>query len=179
MSTKIGVIVGRFQVDNLTRGHNYLLDKVRGDFGNNNVVIFIEETKNSERTAHDPLPFEARKEMILESYPKMKIFKISDLGNYPKWVETLDHRINYLKSLEEIPQDSEIYICGSRDSVAERYKENGGFYNIKIYPDQKDDVHVTYSGTEIRRRIVNCFTPNWKDEKLRKFLIWWYGRSCE
>ena len=55
MSTKIGVIVGRFQVDNL---------------------------------------------------------------------ETLDHRINYLKSLEEIPQDSEIYICGSRDSVAERYKEN-------------------------------------------------------
>ena len=69
MSTKIGVIVGRFQVDNLTRGHNYLLDKVRGDFGNNNVVIFIGETKNSERTAHDPLPFEARKEMILESYP--------------------------------------------------------------------------------------------------------------
>lgn len=45
MSTKIGVIVGRFQVDNLTRGHNYLLDKVRGDFGNNNVVIFIGETK--------------------------------------------------------------------------------------------------------------------------------------
>ena len=45
MSTKIGVIVGRFQVDNLTRGHNYLLDKVRGDFGNNNVVIFYRRNK--------------------------------------------------------------------------------------------------------------------------------------
>lgn len=65
MSTKIGVIVGRFQVDNLTRGHNYLLDKVRGDFGNNNVVIFIGETKNSERTAHDPLPLKQGKKWYL------------------------------------------------------------------------------------------------------------------
>lgn len=52
MSTKIGVIVGRFQVDNLTRGHNYLLDKVRGDFGNNKCSYFYRRNKKTQKELH-------------------------------------------------------------------------------------------------------------------------------
>lgn len=174
MNTKIGVIVGRFQVSTLTPGHDYLLDSVRREFGNNNVVVFIGETKGSIRNEHDPLPFEVRKKMILESYPKMKVYKISDIGNYPLWVESLDKRLELLKELEEIPGDSEIYICGSRDSVAEKYKENGGTHEIKVYQDRKDNIHKTYSGTAFRKEVVKKFRPSW-DEHEREFLVWWYG----
>lgn len=177
MSTKIGIIIGRFQVADLTDGHNYLLDTVRREFGNNNVIIFIGDTKNSERTEHDPLPFEMRKEMILDSFPKMKVFKITDVGDYFKWVKMLDERINYLKNLEIIPQDSEIYICGSRDSVAEKYKDYGGIYDVKKYIDKKDEINKTYSGTESRKEIIRKFNPNLRDVDLRKFLIWWYGNN--
>lgn len=171
---KVGVIVGRFQVSKLTKGHDYFIDQVRGDF-NNNVVMFIGETKNSERTAHDPLPFEARKRMIQEAYPLIKIFQIRDIGDYPKWVKSLDDKIEFLKELEEIPRDAEICICGSRDSVVDMYKENGGIHETKKYMDVKE-LSKTVSGTDLRDSIVRSFRPSWT-EREREFLIWWYGRK--
>lgn len=173
---KVGIIIGRFQVSKLTKGHLHLIDSVRRDFGDN-TIIFIGETKHSERTSHDPLPYEARKAMINESYSRIdKIFLIRDIGDYPKWVKKLDEKIELLKELEEIPKDSEIYICGSRDSVVDRYKEYGGIHNTKQYPDVKD-LNKTVSGTDQRNEVIKYYVPSWDNEELREFLVWWYGKN--
>lgn len=171
---KLGIIVGRFQVSELTKGHTHLIECAKREF-NDNVIIFLGETKNSERTAHDPLSYEARKVMINEEYPRVKVYLIRDIGDYQKWVRELDKRIEMLKDLEEIPRNSEIYICGSRDSVVNMYKENGGVHNIREYTDMKN-LTTTISGTDSRNEIIKNYRPKWTKE-LREFLIWWYGEN--
>lgn len=182
---KTYIIVGRFQVPRLTEGHKSLFKHAFRDQNVDKVVVFIGETKDGKPTPHDPLPFEARKSMIEEfkeensagSERIVEILKIKDLGNYPKWVEQLDKKIESLINLDIIQDNSEIIILGSRDSVATRYKENGGKYEVEVIPAAKNVCENSpYSGTMVRERIISNYTPTWT-ESLRRFLIYFIGKN--
>ena len=186
---QVAIVVGRFQVDKLTTGHEKLLETAIKE--SDKVIIFIGDTKGSVRTEHDPLPYEARKEMIKRwyGYPLeeekettnhsryncidgIDIFRIEDLGNYPRWVEMLDRKIESLIDLEVIPRGANIFIYGSRDSVAERYKENGGKYETREVSEEKEFcTGFSISGTERRKRIHDEFSPKW-DNYSRRLVIY-------
>lgn len=167
---RIGIIIGRFQVPELHQGHKYLIQSTINNF--DDTVIFIGETKDKILTAHDPLPFEARKRVIIESFPEFrKIYPLPDLGDWQAWVKQLDTRIEMLRTLGLISRDSDIYICGSRDSVPERYKEFGGSFNTHIFPPLKN-----LSGTKERMKYKN-YEPSWTLEE-RRLMTWYFTSIC-
>lgn len=159
---KIGIIVGRFQVPVLHEGHKHLITSVLNL--TDEVHIFVGTAKpENQFTPHDPLPYEARCTMILESYPqltKSNIHEIPDIGNWELWVKDLDARI------EGLGLNGEILICGSRDSVAIKYKEFHGKFNILVIPELKG-----FSGTNTRNQIEQDYNPIW-NEDIRKLTTW-------
>ena len=54
----IGILVGRFQVPELTKGHIGLLEKILSKVSK--LVIFIGDTKDGRIDTHNPLSFEIR-----------------------------------------------------------------------------------------------------------------------
>ena len=157
---RIGIIVGRFQVPVLHPGHRYLIQTALEEYDDLHLIVGI--TKGNKLDSRNPLPFEARKIMLLEEFPVLfeKIHTIEDIGNWPKWVEALD------KILEPFSEGNQIVIVGSRDSVATRYKEFGGKFDTAIIEPLK-----TFSGTEAREVIKNKFQPIWHKEA-RKIAVW-------
>lgn len=179
----IGVIVGRFQVPYLTLGHQDLIKFSFGKF--DKLIIFIGETKDLSRSFHDPLPYEARRIMVnnfiqenLEKETSKKligIFEIKDLGDYPKWVKQLDERIECIGKLHYYPieeADNFYYIVGSRDSIVQRYLENGG--KFIPFEFENNTFSGSDSGSEYRNIVCNKYKINWTED-IRKFLVWWYG----
>lgn len=186
---QVAIVVGRFQVDELTAGHEKLLETAIKE--SDKVIVFVGDTKGGVRTEHDPLPYEARKKMIKRwyEYPSEKeqettnhsgyncidgvdVFRMEDLGNYPRWVEMLDRKIESLIDLEVIPRGANIFIYGSRDSVAERYKENGGKYETREVSEEREFcTGSSISGTERRKKIYDEFSPKW-DSYSRRLVIY-------
>ena len=160
---KIGIIIGRFQVPTLHKGHLHLISSVLEL--TDEVHIFIGTAKpENQFTPHDSLPYEARRAMILDSYPiltESNIHEIPDIGNWELWVKDLDARI------ENLNLNGEIFICGSRDSVAIKYKAFHGKFANLIIPELKG-----FSGTNARKQIEQEYEPDWNNEENRKLVIW-------
>lgn len=165
---KVGVIVGRFQVPMLHEGHYRLIEHAMNNY--DRVIIFIGDTISKKLTLHDPLPYEARKSMIAEVWPNAIIGKIVDVGNWEKWVKNLDTLIECACIFEHI-ENPEIYICGSRDSVVDRYKESGGKYEIDVFKEFVGFQGTRFSGTDERRKILETYKPCWNIDQ-RNLAIW-------
>lgn len=132
----IGVIVARFQVDDLTIGHKQIVDQVVNN--HNKVIIFLGVAKVS-LTANNPLEFTMRKMMIEQVYKDAQIIPLSDIGDDKKWSLILDERIR------EVYPHGDVVLYGSRDSFIPHYY--GKFNTAELSP-----THVI-SGTVIRKRI--------------------------
>ena len=156
----IGIIVGRFQVPELHPGHLHLIKFALDNFEEVHAVIGV--TKGDKLDQKNPLPYEAREIMILETFPELfgKLHTIEDIGNYPVWVQKLD------EILEPLAKDGVIHIIGSRDSVATRYKEFGGKHEIAIIEPLE-----CFSGTGARNTIKQNYHPLWHKEA-RKIAVW-------
>lgn len=170
--SRVGVIVGRFQVPFLTQGHWSLIDQVTKEF--DHTIIFIGTTKDGSLSYHDPLPFEAREAAIVDKFPELAghIFEIPDIGNWELWVKDLDRRISCAEVLGIIPYTKDTFICGSRDSIISRYKESGGTYETFEVQEYGNAI----SGTAARKEVVDAFVPTW-DNYSRSLLIWISGKN--
>lgn len=160
-----GVIVGRFQVPELTRGHRGLINEALGL--SNEVIIFIGDTKDGRLDSHDPLPYQSRREMIKSAFPDkpLKIVRLEDIGNFPLWVKELDNTID-LFTKTEIINYSEIILFGSRDSFISGYKANSGKYKTREIKEIGNGV----SGTKSRH---DCYESGIVDSlDFRKGIIW-------
>ena len=157
---RIGIIVGRFQVPELHPGHLHLIKSALAS--NDEVHVILGVTKGDKADSRNPLPYEAREIMLLETFPMLfnRIHKIEDIGNWPLWVKALD------EMLEPLSKEGEIYILGSRDSVATKYKEFGGKFEVDLLEPLKN-----FSGTEARTIIKNNYQPIWHKEA-RKVAVW-------
>lgn len=142
---KIGVIVARMQVPFLHAGHIHLVNEVwkRSD---RILIILGTPTKPDDRNI---LPFELRKEMIIESYPFAYIEEIKDHREDKDWSGHLDKIMDYYIKNGEGEDKDEIMLYGSRDCFHRFYKGKYSFTEIEELRH--------FSGTKMREnmKIVN------------------------
>lgn len=108
----IGVVVGRFQTPMLHEGHKELLSKVASN--HKRVVVFLGVSQNK-RSRRNPLDFEARKIMILQTFPEFTVLPLSDMQDDQVWSHQLDAKIR-----EAFPFAS-VRLYGGRDSFIAHY----------------------------------------------------------
>jgi len=135
--TDVGVIVARFQVDQLTAGHLDLIETVIEE--NEKVIIFL-GLSPLKATKNNPLDFEARKQMILDIYPDINVLYIKDCVSDEAWSKNLDSQIADL-----IGPESDVALYGSRDAFVKHYK--GNHQTIELQQE------VFVSGTAVRKQI--------------------------
>lgn len=149
----VGVIVGRFQVSELHKAHEDLIQFVIER--HKKVIIFLGMTP-LKCTYNNPLDFEARKQMILEKFPDVIILYIKDVWCDRIWSIILDEKISDIVSPNQT-----VSLYGSRSSFISHYF--GKYACIEL--GQESDI----SGTEIRKEISKSVIPN-KD--FRNGVIW-------
>ena len=129
----IGVIVGRFQVNELHPGHYELINGVAAN--HKRVVVFLGVSPTLV-TKCNPLDFVTRKEMLLQAFPNVTVLSIPDTSSDVEWSKELDKRIR-----EACPVGS-VVLYGSRDSFIKYYS---GHFETEELP-----AHQSTSGTEVR-----------------------------
>lgn len=139
----VGVIIGRFQVPELHEAHIQLINAVKAN--HDKVIIFI-GLSPLRNTRRNPLDFNARKRLIQERYPDVEIYYIENNRSDEIWSKNLDREISrWLKPHQTV------VLYGSRDSFISSYSGK--------YSTRELEAKTFISGTEIRRRIANNYTP--------------------
>lgn len=137
------VLIGRFQVPDLHEAHKKLIKTVCDK--HQKVIIFLGLSPIFD--IHDPLDFEARKQMILEAFPNVIVAYIPDMHSDEFWSKKLDEQIGHLKG----PNQS-VILYGGRDSFLTHYKGK--------FPTEEIEQDVWISGTEIRAMVKNNVKSN-------------------
>ena len=132
----IGIIVGRFQVNELHPGHIELIEAVKAN--HKRIVIFL-GIAPALVTRNNPLDFVARKEMLVNRFPDISVLSIPDMFSDKDWSAELDRRIR-----EACPIGS-VMLYGSRDSFVKSYF--GNFETAEL------PAHAQVSGSEVRREV--------------------------
>jgi bifunctional NMN adenylyltransferase/nudix hydrolase len=151
--SNVGVIVGRFQVPELTEGHIDLINHVAD---NSDVVYIFLGLSPLRITTSNPLDFRARVQMINETFPEVIVNYIGDTSCDIAWSNSLDNQISKIIN----PNDN-VILYGSRDSFIKSY--HGKF---KV---QELESKIVVSGTEIRSRIA---AKGNKSSDFRSGVIW-------
>lgn len=150
----VGVIVGRFQVPDLHHGHVELIESVVET--HDKVILFL-GLSPLKVTRRNPLDFEARKQMLLEMFPRLNVLYIKDNPSDEAWSRELDEKVGDLTSPSQT-----VCLYGGRDSFIDRY--HGRFHTEVLEADQ-----VT-SATAIRREIARSSVK--ADPGFRAGVIW-------
>jgi len=140
----VGVIVGRFHVHELHEAHVDLIQSVLSR--HDRVLLFLGNSliRNSLK---NPLDYRARRAMINEQFPNVEVNYINDIpGDNAKWSKNLDKMIG-----EQLLPLQTVTLYGSRDSFIKAYS---GKHNVCEL-----EATTFISGTEIRRRVCNNYTP--------------------
>lgn len=141
---KIGIVVGRFQVDDLHKGHIKLLDTAQAE--SDVLVVFLGRCVPKLKPRNE-LPFYVRYAMIIEKYPNAIIADLPDNRSNEKWSKNLDIKIRYYAQ-QHTPHGhlSIITLYHSRDSFKSSYS---GAFHCKELEETPNT-----SGTNIRQRII-------------------------
>jgi len=135
-----GVIVGRFQVPELTEGHRDLINSV---ISRHDAVIIVLGLAPVKATKTNPLDYESRRQMIQEVYPDLKVIYIHDHPSNQEWVKNLDKQIEL-----NTPPSSKICLYGSRDSFLDAYQVTGRYQWRVLEPNRIE------SGSKIREKVA-------------------------
>lgn len=151
--SNVGVIVGRFQVNELHKAH---IDLIQFVVNRHKKVIIFLGTTPLKCTYNNPLDFESRKQMILQRFPNIIVLYITDKPCDVAWSRSLDEKIS-----DVVSPNQTVSLYGSRDSFVLRY--HGKYNCIKL--NQESNI----SGTQTRNEISNLVIPS-KD--FRSGVIW-------
>jgi len=149
----VGVIVGRFQVPDLHEAHKELIDGVCSE--HQKVIIFLGLSPLLV-TRNNPLDFEARKQMLLNVYPKVNVLYIKDDPSDEIWSKKLDSQISDL-----ITPNQTVTLYGGRASFIDRY--HGKFHTQELLQSRY------VSGSEIRKMISKTVKSS---SEFRAGVIW-------
>ena len=149
----VGVIVGRFQVNELHAGHTELIDYVCGRHPK--VIIFLGLAPIL-GSISNPLDFESRKQMILDTYPNIIVLYIKDVNSDELWSHALDTQIE-----DMVTPNQTVTLYGGRDSFIAHYK--GKFKTEELFQNS------FISGVQIRKSISQS-TKN--SPEFRAGVIW-------
>lgn len=141
---KLGVVVGRFQTDVITDGQLKLIECAQK---NSERVLIVIGQSRSRLSFTNPLPFEARKIMLVNSalldLSKTSIVKLMDEKYDEMWSNNLDNLI-----IEELKGEniSNATIYGGRDSFKKSYHGKAEVVEVSFGID-----HI--SATDVRKQI--------------------------
>jgi bifunctional NMN adenylyltransferase/nudix hydrolase len=148
--SKVAVIVGRFQVSELTNAHKNLFYKILSQYRPDYILVGI-GVSSTKFTRKNPLDWASRSLMIndflglqVTTAISFDVIPILDTENDKEWYFNLDSLI-----CNSYPND-EVKLFGGRDSFLNKYKEYGGKFDFEEYPETLND-----SGTEARKLIAN------------------------
>ncbi|MDY6776575.1 MAG: nicotinamide-nucleotide adenylyltransferase [Candidatus Nanohaloarchaea archaeon] len=131
------VFVGRFQPFHL--GHLHAVEDAEERYD----LVLAVGSSNKERTRENPLTFEERKKVLDNCLEKPEIVGLEDRDDNSEWMDQVE---------EELDFD----VCISGNSLVRRlFSERG--HEVEDPDYLKPEV---YSGTEIRRRVVEG--ENWR-----------------
>ena len=143
-----GVIIGRFQVPQLTQAHTFLLDHVREQASQVIVLLGVRPATASQR---NPLPFTVRAHMIREAYPKVMVLPLMDARDDFTWTAEVD------KTIRAVCGMGPAVLYGGRDSIQEHY--HGKYPMVTVdFPDHMARV----SGTVARQSINHESVPSFR-----------------
>lgn len=131
-----GIIVGRFQVHKLHKGHKQLVQHVADHHPK--VIIFLGLSK-ALVTRNNPLDYPARRQMLQREYPDIDVQYIHDVPCDSLWSKTLDERIG------EITPTNSVLLYGCRESFIDHYD---GRHPTQVMEQESYD-----SGTDLRKSV--------------------------
>lgn len=132
----IGVIVGRFQVAELSEGHKVLINNVKENHKQVIIVIGVAPTLG---TKQNPLGYTARMKMIQKEFPDVIVSYIVDKPSDKEWSKDLDFLIRAICPL------GSVCFYGGRDSFINSYQG--------VYPTFEMAIVHPHAGTIIREEI--------------------------
>lgn len=135
---KVGVVVGRFQIDDLHEGHRNLLDIA--DSQNDKLLIVLGNAHLSGNRLNS-LNYPVRVKMLQAYKPNATITFIRNEKEDRSWSRTLDGIINSL-----YPTDTPT-LYGGRDSFITSYRPYGKYATVEV------PMAYTCSATERRREL--------------------------
>lgn len=142
MQQSIGVVIGRFQVDEITAGHLQLLTTV---LNKHSALMILLGCCRSAANRDNPLNYRIREQMLRELYPNAVILPVFDCPTDAQWSKQVDQLI-----WSAFPrQDATLY--GGRDSFIPHYKGSFTTRQLDFGSDQDDPT----SGTS-RRIFLGC-----------------------
>ncbi len=142
MKEGYGVIVGRFQVNDLHDGHMELFRQVRAR--HDGVIVFVGKHPAG-LTKDNPLDFPTRKAMIQAKFPEFTVVSLPDVKTDEEWSAVLDAKI-----AEVIDGKQDITLYGGRDSFVPHYSGRHKPVELAL-PVETTKV----SGTDIRAEFAN------------------------
>ena len=146
-----GVIIGRFQIDDLTQGHRRLIHHAITKHTVDKVIILV-GTREAVAGSKNPLSFLTRKEMIQESWPNILILPLLDQPTDEMWVKKVDETI---KSVIGFSASATIY--HGRDSIGKHYN---GRYPLELFTSGIDETSASQ-----RREIIKKSSPNTQEKR--------------
>lgn len=149
-----GIIIGRFQVPELTLGHKALLVKAYEQFDQVGILLGCSLHPNAE----NPLSFDCRADMLAEWDPVF-IGKVEDCpGNNFEWSARVDQEVAYWASIKRL---GTVTLVGGRNSFIPAYSGQ--------YPTTEIPVWIGRSGTQVRTAIAGEVINS---PEFRKGVIW-------
>ena len=136
MKKPVGVVIGRFQVPRLHKGHRHLLRYIEARHRDRLVLL---GTNAALPTPKNPLSFALREHMIATMLPGTPILALPDHPSDAVWSETVDALI------EGAFPSREAVLYGSRDSFLKEY--SGKHTRVFIPP------LASFSGSDVRTNI--------------------------
>lgn len=138
MKTKVGIVIGRFQVSDLTPAHRELLSRVKDE--NDCVVVLLGVSPNDGRSAENPLTFNQR--LTLFRAHNLTILPLQDRPENAEWSANVDRLLDFT-----FPSDRyDVTLYGGRLSFRDAY--------TGAYPVKPIECKNTSSGTEARQGIA-------------------------
>jgi bifunctional NMN adenylyltransferase/nudix hydrolase len=156
----LGVVIGRFQVENLHEGHRYLINEA---FRSHKRVIILVGCAPIQGTKHDPLDFQTRERMLRAAYPDATILPVFDNLSDEVWSHNIDQAIRGI-----VPNVHACRLYGGRDSFKPHY--HGAFDAVEVdsgvrYQSgsgQREDIaKVVRSSPDFRAGIIYSTQNAW------------------
>lgn len=139
-----GVIVGRFQVTDLTEGHMELFRQVRRN--HKTVIVFVGVAPAS-LTQNHPLDFPTRKIMIQAKFPEFIVLPLRDTRDDESWSEQLDYAISGIADFGDVT------LYGGRDSFVPHY--HGRFKPVELALSVDASISATDNRKEHSNKVLD------------------------
>ena len=149
----VGVIIGRFQVDDLTEGHIFLISEA---LKNHRRVIVMLGMDPMLGTKSNPLDYPTRERMLRARFPDVTVLPLPDIGDDDVWSRQVDDLIRLV-----VPEVSHAVLYGGRDSFVPHY--HGKFKAIEV------DAGISYQNASQKRSDIGKVILNSVD--FRKGII--------